>query len=143
MYKFLLFLLNVLIVNAISAQNEWVDPKLKEAFTQEQIAAMSSDQVEYLSVVANKLCYFQPVKDENAIPVDLKLKNGESVVLNQQQIENFNPLLYDLPQESVSCVNRVIKDINGNKHLLVIRSVKMIESDVKRMKSNKSNTSKK
>jgi hypothetical protein len=143
MQKIFLIFLTVLITNVISAQNGVVDPKVQEAFTQEEIAKMSVDQLEYHSMLANKLCYFQPAKDVNAELFDLQLKNGQSVVLNQQQIENFNPLLYNLPQENVSCVNCLIQDTSGAKHLLVIRSKKMIENDLKRSKSNKSKTQKK
>jgi hypothetical protein len=141
MLKILLVFLTALITSGTSAQNGVIDPKVKEALTQEQIVALTPGELEYLSVVANKLCYFQAVKeDETTELFDLKLKNGQSVILDQEQIENFNPLLYNLPQENESCVNCVVKDSSGAKHLLVIRSKKMIESDIKRMKSHKSNT---
>jgi hypothetical protein len=144
MLKILLVFLTALITSGMSAQKGVIDPKVKEALKQEQIVALTPGELEYLSVVANKLCYFQSVKeDETTELFDLKLKNGQSVILNQEQIENFNPLLYSLPQENESCVNCVIEDASGAKHLLVIRSKKMIETDIKRMKSNKSNTKKK
>jgi hypothetical protein len=137
MRKLILVLLTSLIFRQLCAQDVEFDNRLTEAYTSSELLSLSSEQVEYLTVLAEKMCYFQPVKDESTELYNLQLKNGQSVVLTPEQISNFNPLIYSLPQDQLACINYIIEDTNGAKHLLVIRSVAMIENDVKRIKEKK------
>jgi hypothetical protein len=144
MHRIYLTLLILILGKVLSAQNESIDPKLTAALTQQELSGLSATQLEYLTVLAHKLCYFQPAKDENMPIHDLKLKSGESVVLTPEQIEDFNPLLYHFPQQSDSCMNLLIQDTSGKKHLMVIRSAKMIDNEIKRnQRINQSKTGKK
>jgi uncharacterized protein YfaA (DUF2138 family) len=103
---------------------------------------MTANQLATLEFRAEKLCWFEQVKNENQTSwytlVDLE---GNSVAITDAMVLDFNPLLYNLPQQSVRCENLPIQTTSGNQLLLIVRSEEMMQKEwerhsIKQAKSN-------
>ena len=116
------------------AQSKEANPKVLAAYSSQEIASMSAEQIENLNLISEKLCWFEEPKGSSPEIFQMKLKNESPVVLTPEQIANFNPLLYILPQEQVACSNLTIVDSEGNKHLLIVRSSDMMKREAQRSK---------
>lgn len=116
--------------------------KVHQAFSVEAISEMTASRLATLEFRAEKLCWFEQVKNEDQSSwytlVDL---NGNSVAITDAMVLDFNPLLYNLPQQAVRCENLPIQTTSGNQLLLIVRSEEMMQKEwerrsVKQAKSN-------
>ncbi|MBX7050793.1 MAG: hypothetical protein K1X54_02025 [Flavobacteriales bacterium] len=127
-------LIFLLLGGGLFAQHAGANPKVKAAYTSSEIAAMSSEQIESLNLITEKLCWFEEPKSGHEEVFQMKLRNQTPVVLTPEQIADFNPLLYILPQDQVACSNLTIVDTAGKKHLLIVRSSDMMKREEQRSK---------
>jgi len=51
---------------------------------------------------------------------------------SEADVADFNPLLFSLPQHEVRCENLLVQTVEGNQHLLVVRSKQMMQQETKR-----------
>jgi hypothetical protein len=140
----LLTLCFALLSAGLFAQSVVPNSKVLAAFTSVEISAMTPEQLADMNVTAERLCWFEAAKGQNQSEVyPLTDKNGNVVTLTPQQILDFNPLLYTLPQDQVSCKNLTIVDSEGNSHLLIVRSHNMMNNEIQRSKIKNSKGAKK
>ena len=126
-----------------SAQQITPSAKVQEAFSADELALLTSEEINELNIKADHLCWFEGVKAENADPAfTLTDKNGNTVVLSDSDLANFNPLLYNLPQDDFICGNLIIVTSEGNRHLLIVRSVSMMETYIARVKKQQTKSRK-
>lgn len=114
-----------------------VSPSVKvlAAFSSEELAAKSDDEMTILNITADHLCWFEEVKVENtSATYQLTDKNGNAVSLSDADLTSFNPFLYALPQDEMVCQNLIIVTSEGNKHLLVVRSETMMDNKIQQEK---------
>ena len=140
--KFLLFFCIItLAACSVTAQSS-PSIKVHQAFSSEALSAMTANQLATLEFRAEKLCWFEQVKNENQTSwytlVDLE---GNSVAITDAMVLDFNPLLYNLPQQSARCENLPIQTTSGNQLLLIVRSEEMMQKEwerhsIKQAKSN-------
>jgi len=94
---------------------------------------MTAQQQDDLMLRAEKLCWFEAVKTgTDQTPFQLFNRAGEPVVLTEADVADFNPLLYQLPQEANRCQNLVIQTTAGTRHLLIVRSSEMMAKELQR-----------
>lgn len=126
-----------------SAQQILPSEKVKAAFSAEELALLNEDKINELNIKADHLCWFETVKSENTDAVyTITDKSGNAVTLSESDLQNFNPLLYNLPQDDFVCGNLIIETSEGQRHLLVIRSVSMMDVYVARVKKQQSKSRK-
>ena len=87
-----------------------------------------------LNTKAEKMCWGEDVKGtpnpENVFV--LMTHTGEEVSLSLSQLLSINPLMYELPQQTNVCENLLIQTTDGTFHMLIVRSVTMMENEIKR-----------
>jgi hypothetical protein len=59
-------------------------------------------------------------------------RNGNAVALTDAMVADFNPLLFNLPQQAVSCENLPVQTTSGNQYLLIVRSEQMMSKEWQR-----------
>ena len=127
----LLFLLTL----GITGQQITPSEKVQLAFSEQELAQLSENEINELNIKADHLCWFEVIKQENTDPeYTLTDKNGNIVTLSDADLVNFNPLLYVLPQDDFICGNLVIVTSEGHRHLLVVRSISMMNTYISRVK---------
>ncbi|MFM7814677.1 MAG: hypothetical protein ACKO66_09195, partial [Flavobacteriales bacterium] len=116
------------------AQQVQPNARVQAAFSASEITSMTYDQVFRLNTQADKLCWFEQIKSESSATevFTLVTKSGKTAQLSSADLENFNPLLYTLPQSQNRCENLVIQCTDGSKHLLIVRSYEMMLKEYER-----------
>lgn len=141
MKSLLFFCVMALAACSVSAQS-MPSTKVRQAFSSEALSEMSAAQLATLEFRAEKLCWFEQVKNETQASwytlVDLA---GNAVAITDAMVLDFNPLLYTLPQQSARCENLPILTTSGNQLLLIVRSEEMMQKEwerrsIKQAKSN-------
>ncbi len=132
-----LFTLSVAMVAQSSPQ-----ARVASAYSAEERSHMSTQQQQELMLRAEKLCWFEGVKPgTEQTPFQMLNRNGEPVVLTEAEVSDFNPLLYQLPQEVNRCQNLVIQTQEGTRHLLIVRSSDMMAKEQQRQQVKIAKTS--
>ncbi|MFM7233382.1 MAG: hypothetical protein ACKOZM_02250, partial [Flavobacteriales bacterium] len=105
-------------------------------------SAMSENQQAMLAFRAEKLCWFEEVKNPTETQwYSLTDRNGNAVILTDDMVADFNPLIYTLPQQSNRCENLPVQTTSGNSYLLIVRSDEMMQKEWKRREIKNSKTS--
>lgn len=132
-----LFCLGLLVQSF--AQNSSPVERVSAAYSPQEISGFTAEQIQELNLRAEYLCWFEEPKAVQPVLHQMVLRNGQAVTLTPAQIADFNPLLYVLPQEEVACGNLYIADTEGQVHMLVVRSVQMMNKQAERVqiKQNK------
>ena len=123
--RLLYTLLFLAFVSLTAAQTTQVQPngKVQAAFTSEQLAWKSSDDISELNFRADHLVAIEPAAKVSQADFQLKrLADGKVVVLNDAELANFNPLIYNIPQDELRCNNFYVASKEGNVYLLVVLS---------------------
>ena len=116
--------------------------RLKQAYSAEELSAMSENQQAVLEFRAEKLCWFEQVKNPaESIWYTLADRNGNSVALTDAMVADFNPLLFNLPQQSNRCENLPVQTTSGKQYLLIVRSEEMMQKEWQRRLIKNSKTS--
>jgi len=116
----------------MSAQSS-AEARLSAAYSASERASMSPQEKQQLLLNAEKLCWFESVKAESTASVyTLTNRQGQQVTLSEADVADFNPLLFSLPQHEVRCENLLVQTVEGNQHLLVVRSKQMMQQETKR-----------
>jgi hypothetical protein len=132
-----LFALSVAMIAQSSPQ-----VRLSSAYSTEERSHMSTQQQQELMLRAEKLCWFEGVKPGiEQTPFQILNRNGEQVVLTEAEVSDFNPLMYQLPQEANRCQNLVIQTQEGTRHLLIVRSTEMMIKEQQRQQVKIAKTS--
>ncbi|MFN5621856.1 MAG: hypothetical protein ACK478_11170 [Flavobacteriales bacterium] len=124
------------LVCCVSSLSIWAQSSAQErlnaAYSASERAALSSQEQQQLLLNAEKLCWFEPVKaDQTGEVFTLTSRQGQPVTLSNAQLADFNPLLYSLPQDEVRCENLRIQTLEGDHHLLIVRSKQMMQREAK------------
>lgn len=122
----------MLLGTGLFAQHTTANSKVMAAYTKSELSAMTDEKINQLNIASERLCWFEEPKGTNGDLFQMKLRNQTPVTLTPEQIANFNPLLYILPQDQVACGNLTIIDSTGKRHLLIVRSADMMDREVKR-----------
>jgi hypothetical protein len=113
------------------------EARLSAAYSASERAALTTAETQQLLLNAEKLCWFESAKQETSASVfTLTNRQGQSVTLTEADIADFNPLLYALPQDEVRCENLLIQTVEGNQHLLIVRSKQMMQNEAKRKQNS-------
>jgi hypothetical protein len=106
---------------------------VEQARTAAELGAMSESERATLEFRAEKLCWFEQIKDESQQQwYTLTDLNGNAVVLTDAMVADFNPLLYALPQQAVRCENLPVQTNTGNRYILIVRSQEMMQKEWQR-----------
>jgi hypothetical protein len=107
--------------------------RVQQARTSAELNAMTIDERAMLEFRAEELCWFEQVKPGTDAPfLTLTDRNGNIVELTDAIVADFNPLLYNLPQQSVRCENLPVQTTSGNQYLLIVRSEEMMSKEWQR-----------
>jgi hypothetical protein len=131
--KSLLFTISLVVTCAFAFAQSTPASKVQQARTAQQIAAMSENELAMLEFRAEKLCWFEQLKNESQSEwYSLTDNNGNSVELTDAMVADFNPLLFILPQQTVRCENLPVQTTSGKQYLLIVRSVEMMQKEWER-----------
>lgn len=131
--KSLLLMCALIVQAAIAWAQSSPAVKVQQARTAEQLNAMSTNEKAMLEFRAEKLCWFEQIKNEQQSEwYALTDNNGNSVQLTDAMVADFNPLLFNLPQQSVRCENLPVQTTSGNQYLLIVRSEEMMNKEWQR-----------
>jgi len=107
--------------------------RVEQARTSQELLALTVEERAMLEFRAEKLCWFEQVKQGTNAPLfTLTDRNGNAVELTDAMVADFNPLLFNLPQQAVSCENLPVQTTNGNQYLLIVRSEQMMSKEWQR-----------
>ena len=107
--------------------------KVQQARTAREMSEMSQNERAELEFRAEKLCWFEELKDESSVEwYSLSDRNGGTVALTDEMVADFNPLLFNLPQQLIRCENLPVQTTSGKKYLLIVRSDEMMKTEWKR-----------
>jgi hypothetical protein len=113
--------------------------RVQQARTSQELLAMTSEERAMLEFRAEKLCWFEQVKPGTNAPLfTLTDRNGNTVELTDAMVADFNPLLFNLPQQTVSCENLPVQTTSGNQYLLIVRSEQMMSNEWQRLQIQRS-----
>jgi hypothetical protein len=113
--------------------------RVEQARTTQELLAMTAEERAMLEFRAEKLCWFEQVKPgTNAPYYTLTDHNGDAVELTDAMLADFNPLLFNLPQQTVSCENLPVQTTSGNQYLLIVRSEQMMSKEWQRLQVQRS-----
>jgi hypothetical protein len=108
--------------------------RVQQARTSQELLAMTAEERSMLEFRAEKLCWFEQVKPGSNAPLfTLTDRNGNAVELTDAMVTDFNPLLFNLPQQAVSCENLAVQTTSGNQYLLIVRSEQMMSNEWQRL----------
>lgn len=135
------FLAGIWILSTMTTfcQNVAPSEKVLQAFSSSEIARMQQSEIARLNLRGDKLCWFEEVKPSASFtPYQLVSKDGRNVSISSNELNTFNPLLYNLPQRENTCENLFILTSDGKEKLLVVRSETMMRQEWERsLKSKK------
>jgi hypothetical protein len=140
--RLLYTLLFLSFVSVIGAQTTQVQPNgaVKAAFTADQLAWKSSDDVTELNFRADHLVAVEPATKVAQADFQLKrLSDGKVVTLSSAELTNFNPLLYNIPQDEVRCNNFYVASKEGSVFLLVVLSKQQYAQQLNQYKRSLNN----
>jgi hypothetical protein len=113
--------------------------RVQQARTKQELIAMTAEERAMLEFRAEKLCWFEQVKPGTNAPLyTLTDRNGNAVELTDAMVADFNPLLFNLPQQAVSCENLPVQTTSGNSYLLIVRSEQMMSKEWQRLQVQRS-----
>ena len=113
--------------------------RVQQARTAQELLAMTAEERTMLEFRAEKLCWFEQVKPGTNAPLySLTDRNGNTVELTDAMVADFNPLLFNLPQQTVSCENLPVQTTSGNQYLLIVRSEQMMSKEWQRLQVQRS-----
>jgi len=131
--KSLLLICALIVQVAIAWSQSSPAVRVQQAHTAEELAAMSTNDKALLEFRAEKLCWFEQIKNEAQTEwYTLTDRNGNAVLLTDAMVVDFNPLLFNLPQQAVACENLPIQTTSGNQYLLIVRSEQMMQKEWQR-----------
>jgi hypothetical protein len=107
--------------------------RVQQAYTSQDLNAMTNEQRVALEFRAEKLCWFEELKSQAETSwFALTDKSGNSVTFTDEMVNDFNPLLYNLPQQANRCENLPIQTTSGRNYLLIVRSEEMMQKEWER-----------
>ena len=113
--------------------------RVQQARTTQELLALTAEEQAMLEFRAEELCWFEQVKPgTNAPSFTLTDRNGNTVDLTDAMVADFNPLLFNLPQQTVSCENLPVQTTSGNQYLLIVRSEQMMTKEWQRRQVQRS-----
>jgi hypothetical protein len=114
-------------------------PKVKEAIDLGIINPTSDEEMLKMNTTAEKLVWIEQVKGTPNPTSEFQLikHTGEAKLLSLSELENINPLLFQLPQQHNRCENLLVKTTDGSYHILVVRSETMMANEIKRATAKK------
>jgi hypothetical protein len=113
--------------------------RVEQARTPQELLAMTAEERAMLEFRAEKLCWFEQVKPGTNAPLFILTdRNGNAVELTDAMVTDFNPLLFNLPQQAVSCENLAVQTTSGNQYLLIVRSEQMMSNEWQRLQNQRS-----
>jgi hypothetical protein len=113
--------------------------RVEQARSSQELLAMNAEERALLEFRAEKLCWFEQVKPGTSTPLYTLIdRNGNSVALTDAMVSDFNPLLFNLPQQAVSCENLPVQTTSGNQYLLIVRSEQMMSEEWQRLQVQRS-----
>lgn len=141
MKSIFLFWALMVCATAVMAQSA-PSVRVQQAFSHEEIQAMNESRLATWSFRAEKLCWFEQLKSNVEQQwYTLVDREGNPVVLTDAMVADFNPLLYNLPQQSNRCENLPVQTSSGNAYLLIVRSEEMMQKEWQRRSIKNSKTS--
>lgn len=117
--------------------------RVQQALSAKEMSALSQDELALLEFKAEKLCWFEAFKGEvPAAWYTLTDRNGNAVELTDALVGDFNPLLFNLPQQMIQCENLPVQTTSGNQYLLIVRSEEQMQKEWQRrvIKNSKNQT---
>ena len=137
--KMILVVCAMFLLSAGSFAQSTPAARVQQARTSQELLAMSAEERAMLEFRAEKLCWFEQVKPgANASYFTLTDRNGNAVELTDAMVTDFNPLLFNLPQQAVSCENLAVQTTSGNQYLLIVRSEQMMSNEWQRLQNQRS-----
>lgn len=131
--KSILLLCALMVQVAIAWSQGSPAAKVQQARTADELNAMSTNEKAMLEFRAEKLCWFEQIKNAQQTEwYTLTDNNGNSVQLTDAMVADFNPLLFNLPQQVVACENLPVQTTSGNKYVLIVRSEEMMQKEWQR-----------
>jgi hypothetical protein len=131
--KMILFVCAVCLLSAGTFAQSTPAARVEQARTQQELIALTAEERAMLEFRAEKLCWFEQVKPGTNAPFyTLTDRNGNAVALTDAMVADFNPLLFNLPQQAVSCENLPVQTTSGNQYLLIVRSEQMMSKEWQR-----------
>ena len=131
--KMILLVCGMFLLSAGAFAQSTPAARVQQARTQQELVAMTAEERAMLEFRAEKLCWFEQVKPGSSAPLyTLTDRNGNSVALTDAMVADFNPLLFNLPQQAVSCENLPVQTTSGNQFLLIVRSEQMMSKEWQR-----------
>jgi hypothetical protein len=107
--------------------------KVQQSRTAEELSTLSQSELAQLEFRAEKLCWFEDLKGDSPTEwYSLNDRNGNTVALTDAMVQDFNPLLFNLPQQQVRCENLPVQTTSGNRYLLIVRSQEQMQSEWQR-----------
>jgi hypothetical protein len=120
-------------INLIAAAQSSPAVKVQQARSAQELSALSQNDMAALEFRAEKLCWFESFKGETpAAWYTLTDRNGNTVALTDAMVADFNPLLFNLPQQTVRCENLPVQTTTGNQYLLIVRSEEQMQKQWQR-----------
>jgi hypothetical protein len=131
--KIILLVCAMLLLSAGAFAQSTPAARVEQARTSQELLAMTAEERAMLEFRAEKLCWFEQVKPGSSAPLyTLTDRNGNSVELTDAMVADFNPLLFNLPQQEMSCENLPVQTTSGNQYLLIVRSEQMMSKEWQR-----------
>jgi hypothetical protein len=131
--KMILLVCAMFLLSANTFAQSTPAARVEQARTSQELLALTSEERAMLEFRAEKLCWFEQVKPGTNAPLfTLTDRNGSAVELTDAMVADFNPLLFNLPQQTVSCENLPVQTTNGNQYLLIVRSEQMMSKEWQR-----------
>lgn len=141
--KSLVFTCALMAICAFAMAQSSPAVKVQQSRSAQELSALSQNELALLEFRAEKLCWFEDVKGD--APTEwytLTDRNGNAVALTDAMVQDFNPLLFNLPQQQVRCENLAVQTTSGNSYLLIVRSEEQMQKEWQRrvVKNAKSQT---
>jgi hypothetical protein len=107
-------------------------PKVKAAMASSVLKSFSEDQVAELNFKADHLVSVELSKGNPKSNFSLtNLQNGKELSLSDNELTNFNALLFAIPQDEVVCNNFTIQSKEGKSYTLVVLSKQQYNQQLK------------
>lgn len=131
--KSLLLLCAWLVMSVFTYAQSTPAVKVQQARNAQELSALNQQELAALEFRAEKLCWFEQLKSESSATwYTLTDRNGNSVALTDAMVADFNPLLFNLPQQTIKCENLPVQTTSGNQYLLIVRSEEQMQKEWQR-----------
>jgi hypothetical protein len=134
MIKRILFLAFVLSASLVSAQE--ANSKVKQVYSEAQLAAMTSEQLQWNNFLAEELAVIQLAPEKASGLTDLTIvgrKDGQAIDPSTVTITDFNPLMYNF---STVLVQNAYYRVGDTGLVIVVYSQARLEQLFARYKAN-------